>query len=66
MVLLIVCVEGDGSLDIDGLEFGASGVSSSLASPRDRSNRVVSILALFFVLSAFGVAGVTSHWSGHV
>ena len=34
-----------GTLDFDGLEFGVSVVSSSLASPPDRSNRVASILA---------------------
>ena len=41
----MVFVSGDGSLDFDGLEFGVSVASSSLASPPDRSNRVASLLA---------------------
>ena len=47
LVLPMVFVSGDGSLDFDGLEFRVSGVSSSLASPPDRSNRVASLLAFF-------------------
>ena len=36
-----------GTLDFDGLEFGVSVVSSSLASPLDRSDRGASLLACF-------------------
>ena len=48
LVASMVFVKSGGSLDFDGLEFGVSVVSSSLASPPDGSNRVASLLACFF------------------
>ena len=50
LVSSMVCVNGDGSLDFDELEFGVSVVSSRLPSPPDRSNRVASRLACFLDL----------------
>ena len=76
LVSSMVCVNGDGSLDFDELEFGVSVVSSRLPSPPDRSNRVASRLACFFdrhsslwpsfrgLSVLFGVACMTLHSSG--
>ena len=50
LVSSMVLVNGAGSLDFDGLEFGVLVLSSSLVSPRDRSNRVASRLACFLDL----------------